>query len=439
MSWGDIDAHGKPVSKDQGKDYIRWTNLVRNYGYNCDSRVLNSANFGSYTSRSRLFIKFARPELPLVWPEPTYCKGGSTGMFAFKKWKPVREVLDLEDEGKSIFNRPKPLVDASHERIYAGLIKFVAGGKDKWILKYNSVNGKTGKHNPPGIDEPCPTVTCQGRLGIFISKYYSGRPEGKVISIEGPAGTIKTKDGQSIISPKFMYSYYSNGDNISSLEKPCPTVPTKDKMALISTNFIDQQFGNSTPGSIENPLGCITTNPKYAIVNTKQWLMNTNFNNVGSPLSSPSPVITANHKWHYLMNPQYKSSGSSIDKPCFTLIARMDKMPPYIMEANTEGECAHFVKIVDNVITYEIYDTDSAIIVQIKEFMSLYGIIDIKMRMLKIPELKMIMGFPSDYILIGTQAEQKKYIGNAVDVTTSTALCEATSLALYHYKIKIAV
>jgi len=139
------------------------------------------------------------------------------------------------------------------------------------------------------------------------------------------------------------------------------------------------------------------------------------------------------------MNPQYKSSGSSIDKPCFTLIARMDKMPPYIMEANTEGECAHFVKIRDNVITYEIYDTDSAIIVQIKEFMLLYGIIDIKMRMLKIPELKMIMGFPSDYILIGTQAEQKKYIGNAVDVTTSTALCETTSLALYHYNQKIAV
>ncbi|MFR7465576.1 MAG: DNA cytosine methyltransferase [Phocaeicola vulgatus] len=27
------------------------------------------------------------------------------------------------------------------------------------------------------------------------------------------------------------------------------------------------------------------------------------------------------------------------------------------------------------------------------------------------------MGFPEDYVLIGTQADQKKFIGNAVEVT----------------------
>ena len=47
------------------------------------------------------------------------------------------------------------------------------------------------------------------------------------------------------------------------------------------------------------------------------------------------------------------------------------------------------------------------------------------MRMLMISELKLIMGFPEDYVLIGTQAEQKKYIGNAVEVTMSRKLCEA--------------
>ena len=62
---------------------------------------------------------------------------------------------------------------------------------------------------------------------------------------------------------------------------------------------------------------------------------------------------------------------------------------------------------------------------RIKEFMALYGIIDIKMRMLKIPELKKIMGFPEDYVLVGTQAEQKKFIGNAVEVNMSRVLCEA--------------
>lgn len=55
----------------------------------------------------------------------------------------------------------------------------------------------------------------------------------------------------------------------------------------------------------------------------------------------------------------------------------------------------------------------------------MYGIVDICMRMLKIDELKRIMGFPTDYVLVGTQAEQKKYIGNAVEVNMSRVLCEA--------------
>lgn len=60
----------------------------------------------------------------------------------------------------------------------------------------------------------------------------------------------------------------------------------------------------------------------------------------------------------------------------------------------------------------------------------MYGIVDIKMRMLRIPELKKIMGFPEDYKLIGTQADQKKFIGNAVEVTMARVLCEAASKKL---------
>lgn len=130
------------------------------------------------------------------------------------------------------------------------------------------------------------------------------------------------------------------------------------------------------------------------------------------------------------MNPQYKSSGGSIDNPCFTIIARMDKMPPYLVSIDTDGERAPFVKVEENVLIYEIYNSDSEILVKIKEFMAMYGIIDIKMRMLKVNELKRIMGFPSDYTLVGTQADQKKFIGNAVEVNTARAMCISTALGL---------
>lgn len=72
-----------------------------------------------------------------------------------------------------------------------------------------------------------------------------------------------------------------------------------------------------------------------------------------------------------------------------------------------------------------VYETDTPIMLKIKEFMIIYRIIDIKMRMLKTSELKLIMGFPADYILVGTQADQKKFIGNAVEVTIARKWCEA--------------
>ena len=301
-------------------------------------------------------------------------------------------------------------------RIYAGLIKFVAGGKDAFLVKWNSWS-RNGTYNAPGTDEPCPVVSTQNRLGVaqvsFLSKAYSGDPMSKNISLDGPAGTITCKDHHA-----FITTYYKNGTNYS-VEQPCPTLTCKDRVA-----FIDMQYGNGTPSGIDNPAQTVTTNPKHQLVSCEPWIMNTNFNNVGSSINESFPTITANRKWHYLMNPQYKSVGGNVDKPCFTLIERMDKMPPYLVEAETNGNILPFIRQTKEGLIYEIYDTDSEMTKKIKEFMAIYGIVNITMRMLRIPELKRIMGFPENYILVGSQADQKKFIGNAVEVTMARVLCE---------------
>lgn len=425
MAWGPMDENGKPISMQKGKDYTKWVRNVKKYGYNFDHRILNAADFGAYTSRKRFFGIFAKEGLPIVFPEPTHCKDGRKDMFSdLKKWKAVKDVLNFKDEGKSIFGRKKPLVEKSLERTYAGLIKFVAGGKDAFLIKWNSMN-KNGKYQAPGIDEPCPVVATQARLGVaqvsFLSKQFSGHPDSKNISVDEPAGAITCKDHHAFIS-----TYYGNWHN-HSIELPAPTVTTKDRFALIESQFIDMQYGNGTPTSVNTPACTVTTNPKFSLVSCKPWVMNTNFGNVGSSIDEPSQVITANRKWHYLVNPQYKSAGGDVNAPCFTLIARMDKMPPYLAECTTERkeDVPSFIRFEGNVVIYEIYSTDSPMTVKIKEFMALYGILDIKMRMLKIPELKRIMGFPENYKLVGTQADQKKFIGNAVEVTMARSLCIA--------------
>jgi len=43
------------------------------------------------------------------------------------------------------------------------------------------------------------------------------------------------------------------------------------------------------------------------------------------------------------------------------------------------------------------------------------------------------MEAPENYILVGTQSEQKKFIGNAVEVNMSRVLCEALCQKLSNY------
>ena len=422
MSWGDMDENGKPISMDKGRLYQKWVRNVKKYGYNFEHRILNAADFGAYTTRKRFFGIFAKKSLPIVFSEPTHCKGGRQDMFSrLEKWKPVKDVLDFSDEGTTIF-REKPLAEKTLERIYAGLIKFVAGGKDAFLVKYNSMS-RTGKYNAPGIDEPCPVVATQNRLGVaqvcFLSKQFSGHPESKNVSVEEPAGTITCRDHHAFVS-----AHYGNGFN-RSVDEPSATVTTKDRLSLVTPRFIANEYsGGGQHTSIDNICPAILTNPKQKLITCKPWIMNTSFSNIGSNIEEPAQTITANRKWHYLMNPQFNSAGSSVDNPCFTLIARMDKMPPYLV-ATESGQ-----------IAIEIYDNDSPMTVKIKEFMSLYGIVDIKMRMLRIPELKRIMGFPEDYVLVGTQADQKKFIGNAVEVTQAKKNAEALCAKLRDLRLK---
>lgn len=387
--WGDLDENGKPISRDEGRLYLRWVKNVCKYGYDFSYRLLNAADFGARTSRTRFFGIFAKHGLSIVFPEPTHCKGGRKDMFGtIEPWRAVRDVLDLQDEGNSIFTRKKPLSDRTLERIYAGLIKFIAGGKDAFLSRYNSVNPQ---YTAMSLDEPCGVLTVENRFAKvkvhFLSKQFSGDPYSKNTSIDDPAGSTTCKDHHALVGAEFLDVYYGNGYS-TGIDQPAPTLPCKDRLSLITSQFFANEYsGGGQLSSIEKPSPSVTTVPKMKLVSVESS--------------------------QFLFNPQYKSSGSDINKPCFTLIARMDKNPPYLISTDN-GEPAII-----------IYEDDTPAMRKIKEFMAIYNIVDIKMRMLNIPELKRIMGFGDNYTLIGTQTEQKKFIGNAVEVNMSKALCEA--------------
>lgn len=355
-----------PDPDHAGEYYHRWVRNMCAYGYRFESRILNSADYGAYTSRKRFFGMFAREDIPIVFPEPTHAKDPERSLFGpdLEKWKPVRDVLDFSDKGESIFNRKRPLVEATLRRILAGLKKFV--------------------------------------------------PDGTVSSAE-----------------RFLSTYYGKG-GVHPTSSPAPTVTTKDRLSLV---FLDNQYGTGKASSVDGPCGTITNVPKQKPVNVRfadgdAWLMQTNYDNVGQRLDVPARTVTADRHWSYLINPQYGSKGSSVDAPAPTVIARQDKAPLGLCEAHTEGNLPSFIRRTGEGLLYTVSPDDPDTLREIKAFMCAHGIVDITMRMLRIRELKLIQGFPEDYVLVGTQEEQKKYLGNAVVTVVAKAWCEAVAGAL---------
>ncbi len=385
MSWGPLDENGKPISKKNGSEWMRWRNEIKDHGYIDDWKELNSADFGALTSRNRLFGIFAKPELPIVWPDATHSKKPQTNSLfsTLEKWKAVKEALHLDDEGISVFNRKKPLSTKTMQRLFFGCIKHIAGGKQH-----------------------------------FISKYYSGKPQHKNISIDGPAGTIKTIDGQALVKATFISKYNSNSPTTGthsghSIEEPSPVITTQNRLAKVDAVFLQTYYGNGGTHSIDNPCPTIPTKDRIAQVNLLQYFIDRQFGNdygkgssidnpLGTILHSPKTNLVTAEKNHFLLNPAWGGNSGDIEKPCCVIVARQDKAPLYIITCEF-GE-----------IVAPVYEDDCEWAVKLKEFMVLYNISDIKMRMLNVTELLSIQGFPKDYYLAGNQTDKKKFIGNSV-------------------------
>lgn len=258
MGWGPLDENGKPVSRYKGCDYEKWVNEIVTIGYAYDYRLLNSADFGAYTSRLRYFGQFAKREMAdcISWPEPTHAKGGANNL---KPYKAVKEVLDLSDVGSSIFNRKKPLVDNTLRRIYAGLEKFVSKDSEPFICSY--YGGELGADRSRTLEEPLPTIVNRNIHSLvtpaFISKYYGNGDN--VSSLEEPAGTITTVDRMALVHchKGFLLNPGWGGNNHSA-EKPAPTIiASQHKIPLSVVNCVEGEFKTDSDASDSEVMGNI--------------------------------------------------------------------------------------------------------------------------------------------------------------------------------------
>ena len=370
-SWGPLDDAGRPISRHEGRDYMRWVQSITSLGYHYQYRILNAADYGAHTSRRRYFGVFAKQGLPIVWPEPTHAKApGRGGLFADHRqpWRPVMEVLDLHDIGRSIFDREKPLVDKTLRRILNGLRKFIG---QPLLMTCNT----------PGYSLP----------------------------LDRPSGAITAAGHKALVTP-MLITYYNHGGSVQ-VTGSAPTVTAKDRMGIVTpVQWIDKNYSSAISGNpIDQPAGSVLPSPKSALCTA--WLLNPQYNNPGNPIDQPSPTVIARQKSY----------------PLSLAIATAEMPGPSAPLPSGEGPG---VGSGVGSPRWLPATADTPTMLELKAFMRRHQVADIYLRMLHERELARIQGFPDDYVLHGTSEHRKKQIGNAVVSHIPKAMLRALAAAL---------
>lgn len=264
VTWGPLAADGRPCPLRRGREFGAFTNALRRLGYAVEWRELRACDYGAPTSRKRLFLIARRDGQPIVWPEPTHGPGR-------KPYLTAADCIDWSLPCPSIFDRARPLADATLRRVAEGMRRFVLESADPFIVRIGHTGqGDSGKvrsvHQPlgtitskaehclvaptliqtgygeragqaprvPGLDKPLGTVVAGGAkhalVAAFLAKHYTG-----VVGTDmrQPIGTVTSVDHHSLVQA-FLVKFYGQGGQWAGCDEPMHTIPTKDRMGLVT-------------------------------------------------------------------------------------------------------------------------------------------------------------------------------------------------------------
>lgn len=234
QQWGPLDEKGRPIPERKGEDYRKFIGAMKSLGYVFDSRELTAADYGAPTTRKRWYAVFRRDGREIIWPKQTHSKDGTDG---FKQWNECGKLIDWNDLGNSIFNRKKPLADATMKRIANGFVKYVVNNPRPYRVKNKEAyafliqyHGEQKEEDSRGqlLTEPIKTIDTSNRYGLvtaFVNKFYKpGIGQECITASPGYSGLISS----------FFIKYYGTGCG-QTADSPIGTITTKDRFGLVST------------------------------------------------------------------------------------------------------------------------------------------------------------------------------------------------------------
>lgn len=437
LTWGPLDAHGKPIKEESGRTFNAFIDalsrgldpnhpdvpeihaylgedfpmdkLYRGLGYKVEYRVLRASDYGVPTTRARLFI-FARCDgQPIHWPKPTHGNPKAKGFACsgLKPWRTAAECIDFGLSAQSIFDRPKSLALNTERRVAKGMWRHVLTSSKPFIV--GSSNDAEGLHitkfNTGSVgselDEPLPTVTAGGTPKRPSTGITMGVVAANMVTIG-----YGERQGQQA--------------RVQSMDQPVGTVVSGGiKCAVTAAHLVDMGHGEGPDGgkrfshgvrTIEMPLNTVTASGATSGL-VAAYLEQANggfYSGEGRPLESPMTTITSSGAQQQLVTAyciKYYSSGGQwqgMDEPMHTIPtkARMGQINTVKIQADHLCAAhAHKAKLCAQLMHKHLpeFFVEPAEMVMVFMKDQWWVLVDITLRMLTPRELARAQGFPDDY------------------------------------------
>lgn len=490
-TWGPLLENGHPCPERKGKTFKSFVHQLQEKGYRVEHRELRACDYGAPTIRKRLFLIARCDAKPIVWPTPTHGAPTSPEVLSgrLKPWLTAADCIDWSIPCPSIFERKRPLAEATLKRIARGIRRYVVDAADPFIVKCNHTSNRTvydcfrgsGIHEPlktvtashgmavaiphvtkfragaigSPLDEPLHTVTAGGEqvrpgtgnaMGVVVpylvgagGPAYAGKPKG----IDGPANTLTTENHTQVVVPYLTEHANGSTQRNFSADEPLRTQCAEVKgghFAVVAPTLIQTGYGEregQAPRALDlgRPLGTVTAQGgKHALVSAfmaKHY--GGNYDGPGAPLDGPShTVTTADH--HALVTSNLvklrgECTGSAISAPVATVTAggtHVGEVRAFLVKYYGQG--GQDQNVADPMHTIPTKDRMGLVTVAGQE----YQIADIGMRMLEPHELYAAQGFPANYIIAPTingrrlpKHAQVRMCGNSVCPPLAAALVRA--------------
>lgn len=467
QDWGPLDDEGRPIKAEKGRTFRAFvaaltTGLPKDHpdtneiyetlgadfpmarlhaglGYKVEYRVLRACDFGTPTIRKRLYVFARRDGLPIVWPAATHGdpKGATVKAGKLMPWRTAAECIDWSIPCPSIFERARPLKDATLRRIAKGIMKFVVNSTDPFIVKFSE--NSTGQT----VGEPLHTVmTGAPRFGVIAPTLMHVTHHGsdRNATIDAPIATVTgaNRGEQALVSATLIQTGYGEREGqeprVPGLDKPLGTAVAGGVKHAVVSAFLAKHYGGVVGTRVDVPTGTVTTTDHHSVV-TAQLVGCGGRAGQSRPRDVSEPAATITSKadttvvTSHLVKLRNNQFGQDMGDPMPTLTAgggHVGEVRAFLIKYYGNDKDGQSLRAPLG--TIPTHDRFGLVTIHGED----YVIVDIGMRMLTPRELARAQGFPDSYILDPlfngkplSKSSQVRMIGNSVCPDVAAALISA--------------